>query len=125
MSVDVGDLERYLTLLESADDTIDRDTAAALKATVDQLVEYAQSIEHRKTGNMADSTHQLGPFASGGGILTSTIQSAASYADMVAARGGDYDWPGRTIADQAALLDQLQSRAGRIVTAAVGGELNG
>jgi hypothetical protein len=120
VSVDVSALERYLALLETADDTIDREGALALKQTVDQLSEYAQSIEHRKSGNMADSTHQLGPFASGGGILTSTIQSAASYADIVAARGGDYDWPGRTLSDQASLLDQLQARAGRIVAASVG-----
>jgi hypothetical protein len=120
MSVDARELEQYLRLLETADDTIDRETALALKQTVDALVTYAQSIEHRKSGNMADSTHQLGPFASGGGILTSTIQSAASYADIVAARGGDYDWPGRTLEDQASLLDQLQARAGRIVAASVG-----
>lgn len=120
MSVDASALERYLTLLESADETIDRETALALKQTVDALVAYAQSIEHRKTGNMADSTHQLGPFASGGGILTSTIQSAASYADIVAARGGDYDWPGRTLEDQARLLDELQERTGRIVASAIG-----
>jgi hypothetical protein len=122
MSVDAKDLERYLALLESADATINRDSAAALKNTVDQLVDYAQSIEARKSGHMADSTHQLGPFASGGGILTSTIQSAASYADIVAARGGDYDWPNRTLSDQAALLEQLQERTEHIVAAAVGGD---
>jgi hypothetical protein len=121
MSVDIGDLNRYLTLLESADDTIDRETAQALKQTVDALVTYAQSIEHRKSGNMADSTHQLGPFPLGGGVIESTIQSAASYADIVAAKGGDYDWPGRTIEDEASVLDALQERVGRIVAASVGG----
>jgi hypothetical protein len=122
MSVDSSALERYLALLESADSTISRDSALALKNTVDQLTAYAQSIEHRKSGHMADTTHQLGPFATGGGILTSTIQSAASYADIVASKGGDYDWPNRTLSDQASLLEQLSQTEEKIVAAAVGGE---
>src|SRR5947199_204185 len=79
------------------------------KAAADDMRTYARSIELRQSGNMADSTHPLGPFASGGGILTSTIQSAASYADMVAQIDAAHDWPARTVADQQARLDQLQS----------------
>src|SRR4051794_21968449 len=121
MGVDIGNLEAYLDLLESADETINRENARLLKTAADDLTEYAQSIEFRQSGNMADSTHPLGPFASGGGILTSTIQSAASYADMVAQFDEAHDWPARTVADQQARLDQLQNDAADVVVRAVSG----
>lgn len=122
MSIDIGDLARYLTLLESADAQIDRESAAALRRTQEALVDYAQSIAHRKSGDMAESIHALGPFAIGGGILESQIASAAHYTSFELALGDDHDWASRTLAEQAALLNELQEQTGRIVAAAIGGQ---
>jgi hypothetical protein len=120
MSIDTSALERYLDLLEAGGDQIDREAAIELARTVDALATYAQSIAHRKSGFMADSMHQLGPFALGGGILESQIASLAPYTIFVLARGGDADWANRTLLEQAAVLDALQERLGRIVAAATG-----
>jgi hypothetical protein len=121
MSVDASDLERYLRLLETADETIDQQSAAALRRTQEALAEYAQSIAHRQSGQMADTIHPLGPFAIGAGVLESQISSAASYTLLELEKGGDHDWASRTLAEQSAELDALQDETGRIVATAIGG----
>ena len=121
MSIDATALERYLDLLEAGGQTIDRDLARQLAATVDRLAEYATSIAHRQSGFMADSIHQLGPSALGGDLLESQIASLASYTDTELERGDDHDWASRTLQEDAAELDKLQEESGRIVAAAVGG----
>lgn len=120
MSVDATDLDRYLTLLESADATIDRQSAAALRRTQEALAAHAASIAHRQSGHMADTIHPLGPFATGGGVLESQISSAASYTLIELDKGGEHDWASRTLTEQAAELDALQDETGRIVAAAIG-----
>jgi hypothetical protein len=100
-------LAEYLARLETADATITKENAALLLQTVDDLVVYAQSIEHRVSGNMAESTHRLGPFASGGGVLEARIESGAWYAPEEVAKGGTHDWPTRTIEEQAARIQQF------------------
>jgi len=121
MSVDATDLERYLALLESADETIDRQSAAALARAQQALAAYAQSIAHRQSGHMADTIHPLGPFAIGGGVLESQISSAASYTLAELEKGGAHDWASRTLSERAELLDALQDETGRIVATAIGG----
>jgi len=120
MTVDAADLERYLALLHTADDTIDRQAAAALRRTQDTLATYAASIAHRQSGHMAETIHGIGPFATGG-VLESQISSAASYTLAELDKGGAHDWAGRTLQDQAAALDALADETGRIVAAAIGG----
>ena len=119
-SVDTSQLEAYLRLLETADATINRNAAAALKEAVDDIVELAQSFEHKQSGFMAASTHQLGPFALGGGVLESQIVSAASYVDLEVAKGGDHDWPTLTLKSAESRLASLGDKTGTIVTAALG-----
>ncbi len=121
MSIDRAGVERYLALLETADERIDRESVAALARTQQTLAEYAASIGHRQSGDMADSIHALGPFALGGGILESQIASPVPYVDLELAHGGNHDWASRTLRDQAAVLEQLQEQTGRIVVAAIGG----
>jgi len=121
MSVDAAELERYLALLESADETIDRESAAALARTQQTLADYAQSIAHRQSGHMAETIHGLGPFAIGGGILESQISSAASYTLLELDKGGTHDWASRTLGERADALDALQEETGRIVATAIGG----
>lgn len=125
MSVDARELEAYLRLLETADATINRDNAAALKDTTDQLVETAQDVAHKVSGFMALSIHQLGPFALGGGILESQISSAASYTDIELSKGGDHDWAQRTLDANAAQLDALGAKTETIVAAALGDKSSG
>lgn len=121
MTVNAADLERYLALLATADATIDVQTAAALRRTQDALAGYAASIAHRVSGQMAESIHAIGPFATSGGMLESQISSAASYTLSELNKGGDHDWASRTLVDQAALLDALADETGRIVAVAIGG----
>ncbi len=121
MSIDATQLERYLDLLERGGDEIDRKAAKELAQATDQLATYAQGIAHRKTGFMADSIHQLGPFVLGGGVLESQIASLAPYTIFVLARGGDADWANRTLEEQAAVLNRLQEATERIVATSLGG----
>lgn len=121
MSVDATALERYLALLETADDQIDRASAAELRRAAEALAEYAQSIAHRQSGLMADSIHTLGPFAVGQGTLESHIESGAWYTPFELMHGGDHDWATRTLDEQTALLDRLQAATGRIVATIMGG----
>jgi hypothetical protein len=120
MSVNAQDLERYLALLETADATIDRESATALARTQRTLAEHAAGIAHRQSGHMADTIHPLGPFAIGGDVLESQISSAAPYTLSELDKGGEHDWASRTLQDQAAELDKLQDETGRIVATAIG-----
>lgn len=122
MPLDAGQLEAYAALLQTADAQIDRDTAVALKRAQVALRELAARIAHRKTGNMADSMYDLGPFTAGAGELESTIQSAAPYTVYELERGGDHDWASRAIVEGAPILDTLADETGRVVAAAVTGE---
>ena len=122
MSIDASDLERYLAQLATADETIDRATAARFRQTLEQLTAYAQAIEHRASGDMAESTTFLGPFAGGDGTLEGQILSGAFYTIFELAHGGEHDWASRTLHERADLLDQLQEDTGRIVAAAIGGQ---
>lgn len=118
--VDTSQLEAYLRLLESADSTINRNNALALKETVDEVVTLAQGIEHHQSGFMALSTHQLGPFALGGGVLESQISSAASYVQLEIDKGGDHDWAQRTLDSAQSRLAALGNKTETIVAAALG-----
>jgi hypothetical protein len=120
MSIDTTDLKRYLALLETADAQIDRETAARFRATLEQLAAYARSIEHRRSGGMAESTVLLGPFPLGSGMLEGQILSGAFYTIFELAHGGEHDWASRTLDEQAALLEQLEQDTGRIVATAIG-----
>jgi hypothetical protein len=114
-------LEEFLRLLESADEQIDRDAAWQLLATVDDvLLPYAQAIAHRRSGNLADTMHRLGPFPVGQGALEARIESGAFYAEQEVARGGEHDWVSRTYDEQAAaiqsLADSIADRAAVVLT---------
>ena len=100
-------LDDYLRLLQTADDTINQDAARLLTETTDAIMQYTQSIMHRQTGNMADTTYRLGPFPVGVGAIETTIQSGAWYAGDEAGRGGDHDWVTRTLTETTALQQQL------------------
>ncbi len=121
MPLDASALEAYLTLLETADATIDRATARAFATALDTLATFAQSIEHRQSGHMAESTYRLGPFAVGDGSLEGSIATAAPYGVFEIAHGGTHDWPGRTLTEDARVLDALQAETGRIVATILGG----
>lgn len=114
-------LDEYLQLLTTAADGIELDAARALAATTDALKEYAQSIAHRRTGNMADTMHRLGPFAIGVGVLEAQFLSGAWYAEIEVARGGEHDWAGRTLEERADLLAALEERVGQVVVAHITG----
>lgn len=100
-------LLEYIALLQTADAQLNRESAVLFTVASDAVKEYTQSIMHRVSGHMADSTHRLGPFPVGDGALESTIQSGAWYAQEEVDRGGDHDWATRGLADQAATLQQL------------------
>lgn len=121
MSLDASQIEAYAALLQTADAAIDRDAAVAFRRALDTLRQFAQGIEHRKTGNMAESTYTLGPFPAETGVLEGSIQSAAPYTVYEVERGGDHDWMSRTISEGGSILDALADETGRIVAAAVMG----
>lgn len=116
-------LDAYITLLQSADATINRANAARLAEAVNDLARYATSIAHRRTGYMADSIVRYGPFSVGAGVLEAKAESAAPYADLEVARGGDHDWATRTLVDRAARILQLELEIeGAVVRALTGAQ---
>src|SRR3954470_6331621 len=119
------DLQAYIRLLQTADEQIDRQSAALLTEAADDLRDYAKSIMHRQTGNMAGSTYRLGPFPQGAGVLEARVESGAWYAGEEAAKGGTHDWPSRTIAEQQARILQLELELGNAVIAILTGAGNG
>ncbi len=113
-------LDAYIHLLQSADETIDRDALLLFKAYMADMLAYTQSIEHVQSGDMRASTVALGPFPIGQGALESQIISGAWYASEEVARGGTHDWATRTIAEQQARILQLEldvaASAARVLT---------
>lgn len=120
MSADTAELERLLTVLETADDQVKARSAALLQRASQALASHAQGIAHRLTGQMADSIYAIGPFPDGGGMLESLIDSAAPYTDIELDRGGDHDWAVRTLDDERSTLDQLAADAAAVVVASLG-----
>lgn len=116
-------LDEFLQLLQTADEAIDLDATRQLLATVDDvLLPYAQSIAHKRSGDMAATMHRLGPFPIGQGAVEARIESGAWYADEEVARGGTHDWAARTIEDQAGAIDSLNAAiADRAVIILTGG----
>jgi len=102
------DIQAYIALLQSADAALNARNATLLTEASDDLRAYAQSIEHRRSGQMADSTIRYGPFPIGQGGFESRIESGADYAEQEVARGGTHDWATRTIDEEAARIDQLR-----------------
>lgn len=90
-------LDEFLALLETADDRITRQNARELLDAADDIVPIVQSQMHRQTGNMIESTGRFGPYPAGSGVLEATIESGAWYAGFEAARGGEHDWPTRSV----------------------------
>lgn len=115
-------IEDYITLLQSADERINRANVALLADAVDDLARYATSIAHRRTGYMGDSIVRYGPFSVGQGVLEAHAESAAPYAGLEVARGGEHDWATRTIVESSARIGQLQADVGgeavRVLTGA-------
>lgn len=115
-------LDDYIRLLQTADVTIDAKNVALLTEAVDDLMAYAQSIGHRRSGNMDDTMYRLGPFPVAEGTIEGQFQSGVPYAEEEVARGGSHDWATRTIEEQAERIDQLRREVeNAVVTVLTGG----
>lgn len=116
-------LDDFLKLLETAEPAINVEAARQLLTTLDDvLLPYAQQIAHRRSGNMADSMHRLGPFPTGDGAVEGRIESGAWYADLEVERGDTHDWATRTLEEQAGAIDALSAAiADRAVVVLTGG----
>lgn len=101
-------LDTLIKLYQSADAQIDQENLRLFAEYTGAMRDYAKSIEHVQSGHMQGSTVALGPFPVGQGALESTIISGAWYAGIEASKGGDHDWPTRTIAEQQARILQLE-----------------
>ena len=102
-------LDEYIALLQSADARISARNAVLLKAAIEDLKDFGQSIGHERSGNMIESMYTLGPFPIGNGALEASFQSGASYAEEEVKRGGSHDWASRTINEDQARITQLQT----------------
>ena len=115
------DLNAYIRLLQGLDANLRATNVALLTEATEDLRAYAQSIEHRQTGNMATSTHRLGPFPVGEGILEAKVISGADYAGLEVGRGGTHDWVSRTIAERDGRILQLQLEVEQALISALTG----
>lgn len=114
-------LDDYITLLQTADATIDAANARLLVEAIEDLKTYAQSIGHRRSGQMDDTMYRLGPFPVAAGVIEASFQSGANYAELEVARGGQHDWATRTIQEQDARILQLELEVTNAVVRALTG----
>ena len=108
LGVEAIDLNAYIALLQTADAQIDAENARLLIDATEDIRAYVQSIMHKRSGNMAESTARYGPFPIGQGALETQILSGAFYAEDEVVKGGTHDWATRGIAEQQARILQLE-----------------
>jgi hypothetical protein len=118
-------LQSYIELLQSADAAISRESVRLLVEAADDLRQAAQSIGHKRSGNMTGSMHRLGPFPIGNGALEARVESGAFYAEEEVKKGGAHDWPTRTLQEQQARILQLELELGNRAVAVLTGTSNG
>lgn len=88
--------------------------------TAAELLAIMQRVSHVLTGAMKASEAIDGPLVVGAGAIQYTIGPSVDYAPYEAARGGDHDFVGRTLAEGQAALAALQAELAGVIVEAFG-----
>lgn len=102
-------LDEFLTNLRDAYGAVSAEDLRLLAEAGDALVPIVQGEMHRRTGNMIAATGRFGPYPVAGGIFAVRVESGATYATYEAERGGEHDWPTRSLkAAQPVIVDLVR-----------------
>jgi hypothetical protein len=120
MSVDASQLEALLTDLERAQAALPGQIQGRTIRAMRDLLRVARSVVHIQSGRLRDSLYIVQPSALGA-FTESSIQSiGVSYAAREADKGGEHDYPARTIAEGQAIIDQLADDLADLLAQATG-----
>lgn len=101
---------------------VDTISTPALRTAIERLTAYAKSIAHVRTGLLKASLHPEGPFLLGDGTLEARVSPMpAWYAQYEVARGGDHNYAGRTLEEDAQTIAALTAELEQAVAAYVRG----
>jgi hypothetical protein len=113
-------LEQTAADYQRAADEADAVIVGEMTVLLAQLRTYAQSVAHKRTGRMAASLYVDGPVRRVG-VIEGAVLPGVAYAENEVAKGGEHDYAGRTLADQAAAIDAWAEATGVQIVKRLGG----
>lgn len=118
--VDTSHLSDLLRVLEDGQTVLSSRIAGRQIRAMRELLRVARSVVHVRSGRLRDSLYVIAPSLLGD-ISESSIRATVSYAETEADKGGEHDYPARTIEDGAGVLDQLTDDLAALLEAACTG----
>lgn len=119
MPIDATQLESLLRDIEANRVTLNGAIAGKQIRAMRDLLRVARSVVHVQSGRLRDSLYIIQPSIASE-ITESSITAMVRYAASEAEKGGEHDYPARTIADGQAILDQLAEDLAELLAAATG-----
>lgn len=107
IEIDDRELRALQQHLATAPSRIERRTAGRTTQAIRELLRVARQVAHQRSGALVAGLAIVGPFQVGAGTLEGQIRSSVPYAEDEAARGGEHDFPARTLDEGESVLDRL------------------
>lgn len=116
----MADLYQLASSYERAANDADRVIVLQMRPLLEQLRAYARRIAHRRSGRLGSGLAIDGPVRKSGGVEGAIVANVV-YADSEVARGGLHDYAGRTLEEQAGLIQQWADGIGVEIVKQIGG----
>lgn len=120
MPIDASAIDSLLRDLENGQTQLESKVNGRIIRAMRELLGMARGVVHEKSGDLRDSLFIIAPSAIAPEVTESQIASRLFYAELEADRGGEHDYPARTIEEGAAIIDELAEDLARIYMAAFG-----
>ena len=117
MSVDYSQLDQLTRDQQAAAAQLQNRINGRINRTMRQLLGVARGEVHVHSGDLRDSLYIIAPSQSGE-ITESSIAARVVYAEAEADRGDAHDYPARTIAAGASIIDQLEADIAELIAQA-------
>lgn len=114
------DLNQLANDYDEAAREADAVIAQRLIPLLGQLRAYASRIAHKQTGRLARGLRATGPVRRVG-VVAGAIVASVAYADNEVQKGGEHDYAGRTLAENAAAIQEWTDDTGVAIVRKVGG----
>lgn len=114
------DLNQLAASYERAANEADAVIAQRMIGLLVTLRNYASSIAHRRSGRLATGLYVDGPVRRVG-IVEGAILASVPYAEFEVAHGVGHDYAGRTLSEQASVIQQWADAMGVAIVKQIGG----
>lgn len=119
MPIDASQLEDLLRAMEDGRTGLEAKVNGRIVRAMRELLGVARGEVHVQSGDLRDSLYIIQPSVAGD-ITESNIAARVFYAEQEVDKGGEHDFPARTIEAGAAIIDSLTDDLADLYMAAFG-----